>query len=125
MASWAAPTPRGRAEQVNGAADATWSERLPSWRNGRARSLALTRQQVGERITACAPRAKPLPALQVLRWAVPVGTGYTHIVVDVAVTADGDGSQVVLRAFGKDKLWLLAFGSTRRLAAKLWSAIAQ
>ena len=80
---------------------------------------------MGERNTARAPRAKPLPTTQVLRWAVPVGTGYKHIVVDVAVTADGDGSQVVLRAFGKDKLWLLAFGSTRRLADKLWSAIAR
>ena len=72
-----------------------------------------------------APRAKRLPAKHVLRWAVPVGTGYTHIVVDVTVTADGDDSQVILRAFGKDRLWLLAFGSTRRLADKLWSAIAQ
>ena len=103
MASWVAPTPRGRAEPVNGVADATRSERLLTVVEERTGQVALTRQQVAERVTACVPKAKPLPALQVLRWAVPVGTGYRHIVVDVAVTADGDGSQVALRAFGKDK----------------------
>ena len=116
------PERPGRAGERGGRRNA---ERTPTVVEERTGQVALTPQQVGERVTACAPRAKPLPTPQVLRWAVPVGTGYTHIVVDVAVTADGDGSQVVLRAFGKDKLWLLAFGSTRRLADKLWSAIAQ
>ncbi len=41
----------------------------------RAGSVALTGEQVRERIISAAPRAKRPPATHVLRWAVPVGTG--------------------------------------------------
>ena len=63
-----------------------------------------------------------MPAKDVLRWAVPVGwTGLTHVVVDVATTADDGEGHVVLRAFGKEGP--ITRHPTKQLADELWAAL--
>jgi hypothetical protein len=47
-------------------------------------------------VASAAPKAQEMPAKDVQRWAVPVAsTGLTHVVIDVATTADDGGGQVV------------------------------
>jgi hypothetical protein len=58
--------------------------------------LQLTEEQMRARVASAAPKAQEMPAKDVQRWAVPVAsTGLTHVVIDVATTADDGGGQVV------------------------------
>jgi hypothetical protein len=86
--------------------------------------LQLSEEQIRARVASAAPKAQEMPAQNVLRWAVPLGlTGLTHVVVDVATTADKGEGQVVLRAFGKEGL--ITRHPTKQLADELWTALEQ
>lgn len=90
----------------------------------RTAHVQLTEEQIRARVVSAAPRAQEMPANDVLRWAVPVGsTGLTQVVIDVATTVDDGGVQVVLRAFGKEGL--ITRHPTKQLADQLLTALEQ
>jgi hypothetical protein len=61
--------------------------------------LQLTEEQIRARVVSAAPRAQEMPAKDVLRWAVPVGsTGLTQVVIDVATTVDDGGKSSYVRS---------------------------
>ena len=71
-----------------------------------------------ERLVAAIPKVRQLPAVGVLRVAVPLGvTGLSHVVVDL--TAGSPAGETLIRAYGKEGLL------NRRPTARVAEQIAQ
>jgi len=82
-----------------------------------------TAEQVTARLTAAFPKARPLPAGDHVRLAVPVGvTGLQQIVIDAELgPSDGASVPVRLRGFGKEGL--ISRKPTRAVTDQAWAAI--
>jgi hypothetical protein len=80
-------------------------------------------EQVTARLTRAFPKAKPLPAGDHVRLAVPVGlTGLQQIIVDAEFSpVDGTRVHVALRGFGKEGL--ISRKPTRTVTDQAWAAI--
>jgi hypothetical protein len=116
--------PGGAAGSRGGPRSAAWTAaRMKTRVEQRNGDVPGTAEQVTARLTGAFPKAKPLPAGEHLRLAVPLGlTGLQHIVLDAEFgPATESHVQVRLRGFGKEGL--LNRKPTRTVTDQAWAAI--
>jgi hypothetical protein len=97
--------------------------RLKTKVENRSGDVPGTAEQVTARLTRAFPKAKPLPAGDHVRLAVPVGvTGLQQIVVDAEINP-GDSMRVHVRLRGFGKEGFISRKPTRTVTDQAWAAI--